>query len=150
MSELKDGIAAGIKESMKSGDKVRLSTLRMLSTAVKNREVEVLHELSDDEVREVAVREAKRRRESIEAFEAGNRPELVAKEKAELEALEAYLPEQLSDAEVDALIDEAITATGASSPKEMGKVMGMVMAKAKGKVDGTAVQAKVKAKLGGE
>lgn len=147
MSELKEGIAAGIKESMKSGDKVRLSTLRLLSAAIKNKEVELLHELSDDEVRDVAVKEAKRRKESIEAYRAGNRPELVAKEQSELEILKAFLPEQLPDAEVDALIDEAIAATGATSAKEMGKVMGQVMAKAKGKVDGTVVQARVKAKL---
>lgn len=149
MSDLKDGIAQGIKDSMKSGDKVRLGTLRMLSAAVKNREVEVLHELSDDEVREVAVKEAKRRKEAIEAYEAGNRPELVAKEQAELDILQSFLPEQLSEAEIDALIEEVIAATGASSAKEMGKVMGPVMAKAKGKVDGAVVQAKVKARLGG-
>ncbi len=147
MSELKEGIGAGIKESMKAGDKVRLSTLRLLSAAIKNKEVELLHELSDEEVRDVAVKEAKRRKESIEAYRAGNRPELVAKEEAELEILKAFLPEQLSDAEVDDLIDEAIAATGAMSAKEMGKVMGQVMAKAKGKVDGTVVQARVKAKL---
>lgn len=148
MSEIKDGIASGIKEALKSGDKTRLSTLRLLSAAIKNREVEVLHELSDDEVRDVAVKEAKRRKESIEAYEKGNRPELVAKEKAELEILQPFLPEQLSDAEVDALIEEAIAATGASSAKEMGKVMGQVMSKAKGKVDGTIVQEKVKSRLG--
>jgi len=135
---------------MKSGDKVRLSTLRLLSAAIKNKEVELLHELSDEEIRDVAVKEAKRRKESIEAYQAGNRPELVAKERAELEILQVYLPEQLSEAEVDALIDEAIASTGATSAKEMGKVMGQVMAKAKGKVDGSVVQARVKAKLGAE
>lgn len=147
MSELKDGISTGIKDSLKAGDKVRLSTLRLLSAAIKNREVEVLHELSDEEVRDVAVKEAKRRKESIEAYRAGNRPELVAKEQAELEILQPFLPEQLSEAEVDVLIDEAIAATGATSAKEMGKVMGQVMAMAKGKVDGTVVQARVKARL---
>ena len=148
MSELKEGISAGIRDSMKSGDKVRLSTLRLLSAAIKNKEVELLHELSDEEIRDVAVKEAKRRKESIEAYQAGNRPELVAKERAELEILQVYLPEQLSEAEVDALIDEAIASTGATSAKEMGKVMGQVMAAAKGQADGTVVQALVKAKLG--
>ena len=135
---------------MKSGDKVRLSTLRLLSAAIKNREVELLHELSDQEVRDVAVKEAKRRKESIEAYQAGSRPELVAREQAELEILQPFLPEQLSEAEVDALIDEAIAVTGATSVKEMGKVMGQVMAEAKGKTDGTVVQARVKEKLGAD
>ena len=150
MSELKEGISVGIKDSMKSGDKVRLSTLRLLSAAIKNKEVELLHELTDEEVRDVAVKEAKRRRESIEAYQAGNRPELVSKEQAELEILKVYLPEQLSQAEVDALIDEVIAATGATSAKEMGKVMGQVMAKAKGKADGASVQMRVNTKLGPE
>jgi hypothetical protein len=150
VSELKDGIQAGIRESLKSGDKVRLSTLRLLSAAVKNREIEVLRELDDDEVREVAVKEAKRRKEAIEAYEVGGRLELADKEKAELELLQVYLPEQLSEAEVDALIEEAVALTGASSMKEMGKVMGAVMAKAKGKADGTQIQAKVRARLSGE
>jgi len=150
VSELKEGISVGIKDSMKSGDKVRLSTLRLLSAAIKNKEVELLHELTDEEVRDVAVKEAKRRRESIEAYQAGNRPELVSKEQAELEILKVYLPEQLSQAEVDALIDEVIAATGATSAKEMGKVMGQVMAKAKGKADGASVQMRVNTKLGPE
>jgi uncharacterized protein YqeY len=134
--------------ALKAGDKVRLGALRMLVTSITNREKEVLHELSDDEVREVAAREVKRRTESIEAFERGGRADLVEKETAEREILQAYAPEQLSEQEVDALIDEAIAATGASSPKEMGKVMGAVMAKAKGKADGAAVRARVQERLG--
>jgi len=136
-------------EALKAGDKVRLGALRMLSAAITNREKEVLHELSEDEVREVAVREVKRRNESIEAFEKGGRADLVEKETAERKVLNAYAPVPLSEAEVDALIDEALAATGASGPKEMGKVMGFVMGKAKGKVDGAAIQAKVRARLGG-
>jgi hypothetical protein len=135
--------------ALKAGDKVRLSALRMLTTAITNREKEVLHGLSDDEVREIAAREVKKRNESIEAFEKGGRADLVARETAEREVLKVYAPEQLSEAEVDALIEEAITAAGASSPQEVGKVMGLVMGKAKGKVDGAAVQAKVRARLGG-
>ena len=145
---LRQQIRDEMTAAMKSRDKVRLGTLRMLSAAVVNREKEVLHELSDDEVREVAAREVKRRTESIEAFEQGGRVDLVEKETAEREILKAYAPEQLSDAEVDALVEEAIATTGASSPKEMGKVMGVVMGKAKGKVDGAVVQAKVRARLG--
>ncbi|TMK32320.1 MAG: GatB/YqeY domain-containing protein [Actinobacteria bacterium] len=136
-------------EALKAGDKIRLGALRMLSAAITNREKEVRHELSDDEVREVAVREVKRRTESIEAFEKGGRADLVQKETTEREVLSAYAPVPLSDAEVDALIDEAIATTGASGPGDMGKVMGLVMGKAKGKVDGTAVQARVRARLGG-
>jgi hypothetical protein len=114
-----------------------------------NREKEVLHDLSDDEVREIAAREVKRRTESIEAFEQGNRPDLVQKETAERQILIAYVPEQLTEDELDRLIDEAIASTGATTIKEMGKVMGAVMATAKGKADGTAVQAKVRVRLGG-
>jgi hypothetical protein len=134
---------------MKSGDTLVRDTLRLLSAAIKNREIEVGHELSDDEVVDVAVKEAKRRRESIEAFEDAGRTELADKEKAELAILAPFLPEQLSDAEVDALIDGAIASTGASSLADMGKVMGLVMAEAKGKVDGGTVQSRVKARLQG-
>ena len=148
-STLKARVRREMHEALKAGDKIRLGALRMLSAAITNREKEVLHELSDDEVREMAVREVKRRNESIEAFEKGGRADLVEKETAEREVLNAYAPVPLSDAEVDALIDEALAATGASGPQEMGKVMGFVMGKAKGKVDGSAVQAKVRARLGG-
>jgi len=148
-STLKARLQREMHEALKAGDKVRLGALRMLSAAITNREKEVLHELSDDEVREVAVREVKRRNESIEAFEKGGRADLVEKETAERKVLNAYAPVPLSEAEVDALIDEALAATGASGPKEMGKVMGFVMGKAKGKVDGAAIQAKVRARLGG-
>lgn len=151
MSEptLKEQIRRELTAAMKAGDKVTLGTLRMLSAAIVNREKEILHELSDDEVREVAAREVKRRTESIEAFREGNRPDLVEKETVERELLQAYAPEQLTDAEVDAIIDEAIAATGAAGPKEMGTVMGAVMATARGRVDGGIVQAKVRARLGG-
>jgi hypothetical protein len=147
---LREQVHAELTAAMKAGDKVKLGTLRKLTTAIVNREKEVLHELSDDEVREVAAREVKRRTESIEAFAQGGREDLVAKETAERQILLAYAPEQLSEAEVDALIEEAVAATGATSPKEMGKVMGLVMGKAKGRVDGSAVQARVRARLGAE
>jgi uncharacterized protein YqeY len=121
----------------------------MLAAAITNREKEILHELSDDEVREVAGKEVKKRSESIEAFWSAGRTELAEKERAEREILQPFAPEQLSDAEVDALIDEAISSTEASSMKEMGAVMGAVMASAKGKVDGSLVQRKVRERLGG-
>jgi uncharacterized protein len=146
---LKERIRSELTAAMKSGDKLKVGTLRMLTTAIVNREKEVLHELSDDEVRDVAAREVKRRSESIEAFERGDRPDLVAVETAERDLLAPYAPEQLSEAQVDALVDEAIATTGATTVKDLGRVMGAVMAKAKGAVDGAAVQAKVRARLGG-
>jgi len=135
--------------ALRAGDKLRLGALRMLAAAITNREKEILHELSDDEVREVAGKEVKKRSESIEAFGSAGRTELAEKERAEREILQPFAPEQLSDAEVDALIDEAISSTEASSMKEMGAVMGAVMASAKGKVDGSLVQRKVRERLGG-
>jgi uncharacterized protein YqeY len=147
--ELKDRLRQEMTDALRAGEKVRLGTLRMLSAAVTNREKELRHELSDDEVRDVAAREVKKRTESIEAFERAGRRDLVDNETAEREVLAAYAPEMLSDADVDALVDDAITATGATSLKEMGKVMGAVMARAKGRVDGGAVQAKVRRRLAG-
>lgn len=135
--------------ALRAGDKVRLGALRMLAASITNREKEVRHELSDDEVREVAGREVKRRAESIEAFESAGRTELADTERAERDVLQPFAPEQFSEAEVDALVDDAIATTGAASMQEMGKVMGAVMASAKGKVDGSIVQRKVRERLGG-
>lgn len=145
---LKERLAAEIRDALKAGQKVRLSALRLLSAAVKNREVELLRPLTDDEFREVAAREVRRRGESIEAYERGGREELAAREREEREVLSAYLPPQLSDLEVDALVEEALAATGATDIREMGRVMGYVMGRARGKVDGAAVQARVLARLG--
>ena len=147
---LKARVRAEMTAALKAGDKLRLSALRLLAAAITNREKEVLHDLSDDEVREVAGKEVKRRNESIEAFDSAGRTDLVDRERAEREVLQPFAPEQLSDAEVDALIDEAIASTGTTSAKEMGKVMGAVMATAKGKVDGGVVQRKVLERLSGE
>jgi len=146
---LKARIADEIKQSMKSGDKVRLGTLRMLSAAVKNREVELRRDLTDDEVTDVAIKESKRRTEAVEAYEQAGREDLAAKERAERDVLADYVPEGLSDDEVAALVDEAVAATGASAMSDMGKVMGFVMGRAKGRVDGAKVQAMVRARLGG-
>jgi hypothetical protein len=146
---LKERVASEMRDALRAGDKVRLGALRMLSAAITVREKEVLHELSDDEVREVAAREVKKRNESIEAFEGAGREELVRKEASEREAIASYAPEQLDDAAIDALIDEAIAATGAGSEKDLGKVMGSVMGKARGRVDGNVVRSKVQAKLSG-
>jgi hypothetical protein len=146
---LKATIQAETVAALKAGEKVKVGALRMLSAAIVNKEKELRRELSDDEVRDLAAKEVKKRAESIEAFESAGRQELADKEQAEREVLRVYAPEQLSEEQIDALIESAIAATGASGPQEMGKVMGAVMAGAKGKVDGSVVQAKVRARLGG-
>ena len=150
---LKTQITDEMKAAMKSGDKVRLGALRMFLAAIKTKEVEgaTARELSDEEIRQVAAKEVKKRSESIEAFDNAGRDELAAKERAEREVLEPYAPPQVDESAIDGLVDEAIAATGATSVKEIGTVMGAVMAKAKalGQVDGAVVQAKVRAKLGG-
>jgi uncharacterized protein len=138
-----------MRAAMKARDSARVSALRMLMSAVKNTEVERGHELTDEEVIEVAAREARRRRESIEAFRSGGRDDLVQKESAELSILESYLPAQLSAEELERIVDEAIAETGAASPKEMGAVMKVVMPKIKGRADGSVVSAAVKSRLGG-
>jgi uncharacterized protein YqeY len=148
-ASLKDRIREDMTQALKAGDKVRLGALRLLTAAITNREKELRHELSDDEVRDVAGKEAKKRTESIEAFDAAGRTELAARERAEREVLTPFAPAQLADAEVDVLIDEALASTGASSPQALGKVMGIVMGRAKGRVDGAAVQRKVRARLEG-
>jgi uncharacterized protein YqeY len=146
---LKAQVHEQMTAALRAGDKLRLGALRMLAASITNREKEVLHELSDEEVREVASKEVKRRTESIEAFASAGRTELAEKERAEREILEPFAPEQLADADVDAMIDGAISATGAASMQDMGKVMGAVMASAKGRVDGSVVQRKVRERLAG-
>ena len=144
---LKERLAAEITDALRAGEKVRLGALRMLSAAVTNREKELRHELADDEIRDVAAREVKKRAESIEAFEGAGRRELAEKERAEQEAIAGYAPEPMTDEELDVLLDEAFAATGATSEKEFGAVMGLLMGKAKGRVDGKVVQEKVRARL---
>ena len=146
---LKERIRRESTEALKAGEKVRLGALRMLSAAITNREKELLHELTDDEVREVAAKEIKKRTESIEAFDGAGRTELADREREERDAISPFAPARLPDADVDALIEEAFAATGASSPQDMGKVMGFVMGRAKGRVDGGAVQQRVRARLEG-
>jgi len=145
---MKERLAEEARDALKSGQKLRLSTLRLLSAAVKNREVELLRPLDDDEFVEVAGQEAKRRRDAIEAYEKAGREDRAATEREELEILQAYLPAALTDQEIDTLVDRAIEETGASGPGDMGKVMGAVMAQAKGRADGRAVQARVRERLG--
>ena len=146
---LKERLAGEVREALRGGDRVRLGALRLLSASITNREKELRHELSDDEVREVAAKEIKRRGESIEAFEGAGRSELADRERAEREAIADYAPEMLSETAVDGLIDEALAATGASEPNDLGRVMGYVMGKARGRVDGGVVQVRVRSRLGG-
>lgn len=145
----KSRLAEEMKDALRSGDKVRLAALRLLHASVKNREVELRREVTDDEFLEVVSREVKRRKEAIEAYEKAAREDLLEIERREQEVLEAYLPEQMSDEEVRALVEEAVSATAAASPGDLGKVMGYVMGKAKGRIDGGKVNSMVRERLGG-
>jgi uncharacterized protein YqeY len=146
---LKERITEDMKTAMRSGEKDRLAVIRLLQAAIKQREVDERITLDDAQVTSVLEKMIKQRKESVVAFEKGNRADLVAKENAEIAVLQPYLPAQLSDAELDAIIAEAISSTGAASIKDMGKVMGVVKSKAAGKADMGAVGARIKAKLGG-
>jgi uncharacterized protein YqeY len=146
---LKERITEDMKTAMRSGEKDRLAVIRLLQAAIKQREVDERITLDDVQVTSVLEKMIKQRKESIVAFEKGARADLVAKENAEIVILQPYLPAQLGEAELDALIAEAIASTGAASIKDMGKVMGVVKAKAAGKADMGAVGARIKAKLGG-
>ncbi len=146
---LKARITEDMKNAMRSGEKDRLGLIRMLLAAVKQREVDERIELDDTQVLSVIDKMIKQRRDSVTQFEAGGRADLVARESAEIAWLSEYLPAQLSDAELDALVREAIATTGASSMKDMGKVMGYVKPKAQGRADMGALSARIKAALGG-
>jgi len=146
---LKERITEDMKTAMRSGEKDRLAVIRLLQAAIKQREVDERITLDDAQVTAVLEKMIKQRKESVVAFEKGGRADLVAKENAEIAVLQPYLPAQLSEPELDALIAEAIASTGAASIKDMGKVMGVVKAKAAGKADMGAVGARIKAKLGG-
>ena len=145
---LKDRITEDMKTAMRAADKERLGTVRLLLAAIKQREVDERITLDDGQVVAVIEKMIKQRREAIGQFESGGRSELVAKETAEIGVLQGYLPAQLTTAEVDALITEAIAATGAASIKDMGKVMGFVKPKAQGRTDMGALSARIKQKLG--
>jgi hypothetical protein len=138
-----------MKAAMRSGEKERLGVIRMITAAIKQREVDERIMLDDAQVLSVLEKMIKQRKESQAAFQAGNRQDLADKENAEITLLQTYLPSQLSDAEIDAMIVDAIATTGAASIKDMGKVMGLIKAKALGRADMGAVGAKIKAKLGG-
>jgi len=145
---LKERIQDDMKSAMRSGEKERLATIRLIMAAIKQREVDERIVLDDVQILSVIEKMVKQRKESIVQFESGGRADLVAKEQAELAVLTAYQPAQLSGAEVDGLIAAAIAATGAASIKDMGKVVAHVKNAAAGRADMAAVSARVKSKLG--
>ncbi|MFW2404848.1 MAG: GatB/YqeY domain-containing protein [Gammaproteobacteria bacterium] len=149
MSALKDAIQADMKSAMRSGDKGRLTVIRMLLAAIQRREVDERTELDDAGVLKTVEKLVKQGQESARQYTDGGRPELAEKELAEVEILQHYLPEQLDDAALDALIDEIIQATGAESIRDMGKVMGAIRERAQGRADMGTVGARVKARLSG-
>jgi|SRR5579872_2071729 len=146
---LKERITEDMKTAMRAGEKERLATIRLILSAIKQREVDERILLDDGQVLAAVEKMIKQRKEAIVQFQAGARADLVAKESAEIAILQTYLPTQMSDAEIDALISESIAATGAASVKDMGKVMGAVKAKAQGRADMGVVSARIKQKLSG-
>ena len=150
---LKDRVSDEIKAAMKARDKVRLETLRSIKKVIIEKESELRPKgqdaLTAEQDIEVVTQLAKQRKDSIEQYTNAGRDDLADKEAAELKILQEYLPEQMSDADIEAVIDELIAKTGASGPRDMGKVMGPAMKQMKGKADGGKVQALVKAKLAG-
>jgi uncharacterized protein len=144
---LRDRIQSDITTAMRGGDALRRDVLRMASNAAYNVEKRDQRPLTDDEYLAVLTREVKTRRESVEAYEKGGRADLADKERAEIAILSEYLPQALSDAEVDALIDEAIAATGATNARDLGKVMGWLSPRTRGRADGKVVSGKVASAL---
>ena len=147
---LKSKIQADMKSSMKSGDKSRLGVIRLMLSAIKQVEVDERIELDDTRILAVLDKMAKQRRESITQFDAAGRDDLSAIEHAELEIIQEYLPEALSDAEIEALIEQSITSAGAQSMQDMGKVMGLLKPQLQGRADMGKVSQQVKSRLSGQ
>jgi uncharacterized protein YqeY len=146
---LREQLNDDIKNAMRARDSERLNALRLLSAAAKQREVDERITLDDAALIAIVEKEIKKRRESIAQYEKGQRQDLADKEKFEISVIEAYLPKQFSQAEIDAIVAEALASTGAKSPADMGKVMGVLKPKLAGKADMGKVSAMVKAKLAG-
>jgi uncharacterized protein len=146
---LKERITDDMKAAMRSGEKERLGLIRMITAGIKQLEVDERITLDDGQVLAVLEKMIKQRKESVEQFKAGNRQDLVDKEAAEIVLLQSYLPTPLSDADIDALIKEAVAATGAAGIKDMGRVMAFIKGKAQGRADMGAVGAKIKSRLSG-
>lgn len=138
----KESIAAA-----KEKDRLRLSALRMIKTALHNKEIDLRRELTDQEFFQVLTSMVKQRRDAIEQFEKGGRSDLVEKEKAELAVVQSFLPQQMGEEELALAIDKAVAETGAAGPKDMGKVMKALMPVVSGKADGKVVSEMVKARL---
>ena len=145
---LRERILSDITAAMRSGAALRRDTLRMAESAIYNGEKRDRRTYSDDDVAGILAREVKTRRESVEAFRKGGREDLAAKEDAEIAILTDFLPQQLTEPEIAALIAEAVAATGATTPKDMGKVMGWLAPRTKGRADGRVVSQAVVAALG--
>jgi uncharacterized protein YqeY len=144
---LKETLDADLKTAMREKDALKLSVIRMLKSAIKYREIEVMKPLDDAGVLGVVASEIKRRRDSVEQYRAGNRADLADKEEAEILVLQTYLPAQLGDDELRAKVDEAIAKTGAKGPKDMGAVMKALLPEVQGRAEGKTVSDMVKARL---
>lgn len=147
-SQLKDAITDAMKSAMRAGEKKQLGTIRLILSAIKQVEVDTRKDLNDDDVLLILDKMVKQRRESITQYEKADRQELADIEKAEIEIIQAYLPEQLSEAEINDMIEQAISSTGAESMKDMGKVMGILKPQLQGRADMGAVSGIIKNKLG--
>ncbi|MBK32019.1 MAG: glutamyl-tRNA amidotransferase [Legionellales bacterium] len=148
MSGIKTQISNDVKDAMRSKDKDRLAALRLILAAFKQKEVDERIELSDEQSISILNKMAKQHRDSIEQFGQANRDDLIKKEQLELDIIESYLPEKLSEEEVNLLIDEAISETGANSVKDMGKVIGLLKGKLQGQADMGEVSRLIRGKLG--
>ena len=146
---LKARLTDDMKAAMKSGDRQRLGTIRLVQAAIKQREVDERIQLDDAQVLQVLEKMLKQRRDSVTQYESAQREDLAAQERYEIGVIESYLPAQLSEAEVDALVTSAITDSGAASARDMGKVMALLKERAAGRADMGALSQKVKAKLAG-
>ena len=146
---LKERLKTALIDAMKAKDAGRVSTIRLLNSTIKYKEIEAKGELDDEGVIAVMATAVKQRRESIEQYEKANRQDLADKEKAELVIIQGFMPQQMGRDEVAALVKEAVTETGAAGPKDMGKVMKALMSKVKGRADGKLVNELVKEILGG-
>lgn len=147
MSELKQTIVEEMKAAMRSGDKARLGAIRLITAAIKQKEVDDRVDVTDADVLALLDKMAKQRRDSISQFRDAGRDDLVAQEEQELAIIQSFLPTALTEVEIAALIDDAISATGAASMQDMGKVMALIKPKAQGRADMAAVSALIKAKL---
>ena len=145
---IQETLIRDMKSSMKSGDKVALETIRMLRAQIKNECLKKGTELSDDDINKVLSKESKKRKEALDLFQKGGREDLVEKEAYELKIIDSYLPKQLSQEELEKIIDQVVKETNAESLRDMGQVMQMVMPQVTGRAEGKTVQELVKKKLG--